>query len=1456
GVPLLAQGRGLDWSGAPVTPPAARARAFLDRHRGLFGIDPSQLVESPGGPAPMAPDRYVLLFDRAVGGIPVQGEQVRFHVVGGRLVAFGATGWGAPPASLVPVLDTGGAIDGALAYMGRSPGDPALSIEPPELILTPAPDPGASGGGESLKLAWRVVVRVAGDPGTWVATIDAATGEVIGFEDGTMYDHLRGGVYPLTDDGACPLGCEQSFPLPYADLSNAVPLGNAGYFACVKGLSVGTALQGVYATIQDTCGPIDETSPCGAGLDLGSGGGTDCATPPGASPGDTAATRTIYYHLARVQEKARYWLPNLGWSEQSLPALANFPGVCNAYYNGSVVFLRSGIGCANSGEIGSIVVHEYAHGLDEHDGGGFDVPQEAYADVAALLQTRRSCIGEGFTPGVPCTGYGDACLECTGVREMDWEKRDSGQPATPAGFILPNCPAGTGACGRDIHCESYVPSEALFDLATRDLPAMGIDPETAWQLTERLWYASRADSGGDIFNCSLPASDGCGAGTWFTELRVADDDDGNLANGTPHAGAIFAAFDRHGIACGLATDPANTSGGSCPALQEPSLTARADPDQVDLSWTPVAGAAGYRVLRTEVSCDYSQNVIQDLPASATHFTDARMPQDLAFHYRVQARGVRAACDGPVSNCASAAPQPFAATMTLDRGIYACGSTVTVTVYDGNLGSEPALFLSGTEPAGESVPLFEETPLSARYVGTIGLTDAAPSGGDGLLSVADGDTVTVRYIDRDDGAGGRNVLHEASASVDCVAPAVTGVSVVSTGETSAIVRWQTPEPATSQVRWGEIAPGEHETQDASLVTSHAVTLAGLQRCTRYVFDVESRDRAGNVATAGMPVLLAFETPGDFGAGPMQCHAGVVALDQAVVGCTESLPVRLVDLDLNKDPAAAETAFVSVSSTTETTPETVLLTETGPDTATFTGSIPLGSGVPVTGDGILQAADGDLLTAAYHDADDGTGVSRTATATGRADCSHAGILGISVTPASDAEFFVIWTTAEPAEGLVQWGATPLLGNAVKAPGLATYHSAEIEPVDQCARIYFRLVSTDAHGNVAVADAGDAPLAFSGAIVPGAIFRDGFETDTGWTLEGEWEIGEPSGTGTAPDDPTGALFGDRVLGDDLSGLGSAPRLYESGVDESATSPVIDASHLGHAELRFYRYLNTGPSAAASVEVRSPGGWVEVWNQSNRSTSFWTRQVLDISPWADGNPELQVRFRQRSPLTGELRGGWNVDGLVVRDGSLPPFQPCGGCGAPPSMERALTATDPDPCAASGIQLSWKPAVSWGTGSAGSYAVYRGSWPDFQPGPSTLAASGLTATSWTDLSAPAGEYVWYLVRAENDESCGEGPANGGLTDGNLGYVRALDQASQPLPDAVGEGVEAADELNASVRLSWEAAPGAVAYHVYRAAAPRGPWLRIGTAADPIYEDAGACGSGTPAFYRVRAVDACGREGP
>jgi hypothetical protein len=673
GTPILAEGAGIPWFSADQAITAdqleQKARGLLAGHGAALGVAGSELVWNKQASGATEPGRWVLSFDRVVAGIPVEGEHFVLYVNRGRLVSFGATRWGAIATTPGAVYGEPTARELLYAYMGLSARDRVEEIDPPRQVFVAAPpaqgDAGAYAGpvgqGVTHLLVWRFVLRVEGDSGTWVGKVDARSGKVVALYDDTMYAGVKGGVYPISNDLNCAdFGCEAAgYPFPYAAVTiakKAVATGDMGLFACPRNgnrnSSVG--LSGPYVRVQDSCGLASVSGNCAADLDFGAGPGTDCTVPSGLSAGDTHAGRVTYYHLNRVKEKARYWLPANGWVNQQLVSKTNTFGSCNAFWNGSVNFYRSGGGCRNAGEIAGVVTHEYGHGLDQNDGGGYDNPSEAYADVIAILQERRSCVGRGFFQNGTCSGYGDTCLTCSGIRDMDWAARTRQTAATPANFTLTSCGGGSGPCGRAVHCESYVPSEAIFDLATRDLVAAGLDADSAWQLAEKLFYKSRQGSGGNAFNCALPSSDGCGAGTWFTKLRNADDDDGNLANGTPHAAAIFAAFDRHAIACGAAADASNQSTSSCPGLTAPSVSAIPGANQVSLSWAPVPGAARYLVLRSDVGCGYSANVVATV--TGTSFVDDQLPSGFPLSYKVQAQGSNTACDGPVSACVPASAQ--------------------------------------------------------------------------------------------------------------------------------------------------------------------------------------------------------------------------------------------------------------------------------------------------------------------------------------------------------------------------------------------------------------------------------------------------------------------------------------------------------------------------------------------------------------------------------------------------------------------------------------------------------------------------------------------------------------------------------------------------------------------------------------------------------------------------------
>jgi hypothetical protein len=190
-------------------------------------------------------------------------------------------------------------------------------------------------------------------------------------------------------------------------------------------------------------------------------------------------------------------------------------------------------------------------------------------------------------------------------------------------------------------------------------------------------------------------------------------------------------------------------------------------------------------------------------------------------------------------------------------------------------------------------------------------------------------------------------------------------------------------------------------------------------------------------------------------------------------------------------------------------------------------------------------------------------------------------------------------------------------------------------------------------------------------------------------------------------------------------------------------------------------------------------------------------------------------------------------------------------------TAADPDACADTGIALSWQPAASWGSGASGTYSVYRDTVPNFTPSSTNRIAAGLVVTSYTDVAAPNGATLYYLVRAENNEGCSTGPNNRGVEDDNTVYLSVTDRISVPAPADLGSSVMLALVADTHVRLTWPAAANAASYRVYRADQPgmAGATV-IGTTAGIFYDDVGEATTSTNRFYRVKGVNACGVEGP
>lgn len=170
----------------------------------------------------------------------------------------------------------------------------------------------------------------------------------------------------------------------------------------------------------------------------------------------------------------------------------------------------------------------------------------------------------------------------------------------------------------------------------------------------------------------------------------------------------------------------------------------------------------------------------------------------------------------------------------DRVAYQCEDTLFLTVYDrGASGSVNVIVKSGTEPGGETVTLSESEP--GLFEGVLSVSEVAPQGGDGIISVVHGDTIHGEYP---------AASSPVEAGVDCESPVISDVSVEDVTFQSAVVTWNTDEPTDTRVLYGFEIPPAMEVFDTSLTFSHAITLPSLEPCTRYYFSIEVQDTAGN------------------------------------------------------------------------------------------------------------------------------------------------------------------------------------------------------------------------------------------------------------------------------------------------------------------------------------------------------------------------------------------------------------------------------------------------------------------------------------------------------------------------------------------------------------------------------------------------------------------------------------
>ncbi|GDX82542.1 hypothetical protein LBMAG42_43530 [Deltaproteobacteria bacterium] len=228
-------------------------------------------------------------------------------------------------------------------------------------------------------------------------------------------------------------------------------------------------------------------------------------------PGDdiTYSAANTLHHFHQVWDWLGDRWPTHGWLGRQVQANVDMSsGSCNAYYtSGTVNFFASSGVCNATGRIASVVYHEIGHGIHEYilAGGTFasDV-SEGSADFVSATILDDPTISAGF--------YVDG----SAIRELETDR------------VYPTDVTG------EVHNDGLIWASFLWDLREAWTTTYAYDAGV--ELTDALFLGA-LEQGPELTDL-------------LEAVLVADDDDGDWSNGTPHDCELIDLLTLHGLGPG------------------------------------------------------------------------------------------------------------------------------------------------------------------------------------------------------------------------------------------------------------------------------------------------------------------------------------------------------------------------------------------------------------------------------------------------------------------------------------------------------------------------------------------------------------------------------------------------------------------------------------------------------------------------------------------------------------------------------------------------------------------------------------------------------------------------------------------------------------------------------------------------------------------------------------------
>lgn len=373
------------------------------------------------------------------------------------------------------------------------------------------------------------------------------------------------------------------------------------------------------------------------------------------------------------------------------------------------------------------------------------------------------------------------------------------------------------------------------------------------------------------------------------------------------------------------------------------------------------------------------------------------------------------------------------------------------------------------------------------------------------------------------------------------------------------------------------------------------------------------------------ILKFLTPGAHG-------IGTLCLNQDKYSVPAQATVEVADSDFaGKGPVQA--TFTTSSSTNRVT---LTLNETTRP-GLFRGFLTLVA--TNTAPSQLPVGHGDVVTATYFDASNNSNVVVHATI----DAMPPLITNVTaVTGFGDAT--VSWITSKPADSLVQYGESILLGRTAHDGALVTNHAVSVPGLLANRDYYYQVVSRDQAGNTTVDDNQGALYTFTTRTASRPPWSDDLEDGAGdWTVVADplyagvqWTLGTPD-NGLV----SSAYSGTNAWGSDLYGE-PIPFATKSFL----VSPVIDLSGVSQATLTFWHCLDFS-SMFEQGQVRiittigtPPSSGLVLEDFSGTTTEGWEEVSLPLT--AHVGKTVQLVWEYQGVMLTDPHG-WLVDNVSI---------------------------------------------------------------------------------------------------------------------------------------------------------------------------------------------------------------------